>query len=122
VAATELTAYDEALTLRRAVHDQCTRMLTEASSLTPTGGISAGAWHGAMQRLHTAALADLHARSRDLVRLTTYTPQGWEPVWYISYKLFGTVVYADEIMDMNPHIRHPMLVKPGQPLRIMRHD
>lgn len=122
LAATELSGYDEALTLRRAVHEQCTRLLTEASGLSPTKGLSATAWHNAMARLHTAALADLHARSRDLVRLTSYTPTGWEPVWFISYKLFGTVAYADEIMAMNPHIRHPLLVRPGRALRIMRHD
>lgn len=122
VAATELTAYDEAIALRTVVNNQCTRLLLEGSSLTPPGKLTATSWHDAMRELHSTALADLHARSRDLVRLTTYTPQGWEPIWYISYKLFGTVAYADEIMAMNPHIRHPILVKPGVPLRIVRHD
>ena len=75
-----------------------------------------------MQALHSTALGDLQARSRDLVRLTTYTPQGWEPVWFISFKLFGTADYADEIMAMNPHVRHPLLAPPGRALRIARHD
>jgi len=72
--------------------------------------------------LYIAALADLQARSRDLVRLTSYTPESWQPVWFISHRLFGTADYADEILDMNPHITHPLLVPPGRPLRIMRHD
>ena len=59
--------------------------------------------------------------SRDLVRLTTYTPQSWEPAIAISYRLFGTTDYADEIVAMNPHIRHPLLVPPGTPLRILKH-
>ncbi|MFI5443663.1 DNA circularization protein [Polaromonas sp. UC242_47] len=122
VADTDLTAYDEALALRTVINNQCTRLLMEASSMTPSGGLTATSWHDAMRQLHTAALADLQVRSRDLVRLTTYTPQGWESIWSISYKLFGTADYADEIMAMNPHIRHPLLAQPGRPLRIVRHD
>lgn len=121
-AAVELAGYDEAIALRRAVHDQCTRLLMEASTQAASPKLTATSWHGSMQALHTAALADLQARSRDLVRLTSYTPQGWEPVWYISYKVFGTAAYADEILAMNPHIEHPLLVPPGKPLRLVRHD
>lgn len=122
VAATELAGYDEALRLRLAINTQCTRLLMEASSAAPPTKLTAMSWHTAMQALHSAALGDLQARSRDLVRLTTYTPQGWEPVHVISFKLFGTADYADEIMAMNPHIRHPLLAPPGRELRIARHD
>ena len=122
VAGVDLAGYDEALSLRRAINDQCTRLLLEASSATPPGGLTATSWHTAMLAMHSAALGDLQARSQGLVRLTTYTPQGWEPVWLISYKLFGTADYADEILAMNPHIRHPLLVPPGRALRIARHD
>ena len=61
------------------------------------------------------------ARSRDLVRLTTFTPEAWMPVWVISYRLFGTAEYADDILAMNPHITHPLLVPPGRALRVARH-
>lgn len=118
----ELTDYEEALVMRQAVSDQCTRLLTEASTQAAPIALTTTSWHGAVQQLQTAALADLQARSRDLVRLTTYTPQGWEPVWLISYKLFGTADYADEILTMNPDIQHPLLVQPGRALRIVRHD
>lgn len=121
-AATELEGYDQALELRRAVNDQCTRLLMDASTQSAPAGLTATSWHGAMQALHSAALADLQARSRGLVSLSSYTPQGWEPVWLISYKLFGTADYADEIMAMNPQLRHPLLAPPGKPLRIVRHD
>ena len=120
--AVDLEGYDQALDLRRAVNDQCTRLLLDASTQAAPARLTASAWHGAVQALHSAALADLQARSRKLVRLASYTPQGWEPVWLVSYKLFGTADYADEIMAMNPHIRHPLLCPPGQPLRIVRHD
>lgn len=122
VAGVDLAGYDEALSLRRAINDQCTRLMLEASSATPPGGLTASSWHTAMLAMHSAALGDMQARSQGLVRLTTYTPQGWEPVWLISYKLFGTADYADEILAMNPQIRHPLLVQPGRPLRIARHD
>lgn len=118
----ELANYDEALALRAAVNEQFTRLLSEASTAPASAEMPATSWHDAMLSLHTAALADLQVRSRDLVRLTSYTPQSWMPVWAISYQLFGTVKYADEILSMNPHIRHPLLVPPGRPLRIVRHD
>lgn len=121
-AAVELAGYDAAIALRRVVHDQCTRLLTEASTQAASPKLTATSWHGAMQALHTAALADLRVRSRDLVRLSSYTPQGWEPVWYISYRVYGTAGYADEILAMNPHIEHPLLVPPGKPLRLVRHN
>jgi prophage DNA circulation protein len=120
--AVDLDGYDQALALRQAVNDQCTRLLTDASTQAAPAAMTATSWHGAVQALHSAALADLQARSRNLVSLASYTPQAWEPAIYISYKLFGTADYADEIMAMNPQVRHPLLCPPGQPLRIVRHD
>lgn len=122
VAREDLTNYDEAMAMRRAVDEQLARLLRMASRTPAPDQMPSTSWHDAMLGLHTAALADLQARSRDLVRLTSYTPQSWQPVWYISYQLHGTAAYADEILAMNPHIRHPLLVPPGRPLRIVRHD
>ena len=119
--ALELANYDEAMALRSAVHAQFTRLLSGASDDAAGEALTSTSWHDAMAALHTAALADLQTRSRDLVRLTTYTPEAWQPVWYISHRLYGTAAYADEILAMNPHITHPLLVPPGRPLRIVRH-
>lgn len=121
-ASVALGSYDEAMAMRQALASQVTRLLGAASSAAPPQVLPATSWHDETLRLYTTALADLQARSRDLVRLTSYTPESWQPVWYISHRLFGTAAYADEIMDMNPHITHPLLVPPGRPLRIMRHD
>ena len=120
--ALELQGYDEAMEMRQAIHVQCTRLLMSASASAAPAELTGTSWHDAVQALHTTALGDLQARSRELVRLTSYTPAGWEPVWLISYKLFGTAEYADEILLMNPQIRHPLLAPPGKPLRIVRHD
>lgn len=122
IAASDLTSYDDALALRAKVNDQAVRLLIRASTQAASESLPDSAWHDAMLALLTASLADITDRSRDLVRLTTYTPDGWMPVWLVSYRLFGTVAYADEILDMNPHITHPLLVPPGKPLRVMRHD
>ena len=121
----DLGGYDQALAMRSLVGGQCKRLLVAAStrSAAPktllTGGLG---WHDAMAGLQRAALGSLQDRSRDLVRLSSYAPGAFQPVWYVSYSLYGTAAYADEIMALNPHIVHPMLVPPGKPLRVARHD
>jgi len=122
IAAADLTSYDDALALRGKVNDQATRLLLRASTQAASDTLPTSSWHDATMAMLSASLADIRDRSRDLARLTTYTPDGWMPVWLVSYRLFGTVAYADEILDMNPHITHPLLVPPGKPLRVMRHD
>lgn len=117
----ELDNYDQALALRTDFNQQITELIL-ASAAEPVGGVGAVTTHDALLNLKTAVLADLQARSRDLARLTTYTPESWQPALYVSYRMFGTVRWADEIVAMNPHIRHPLLVPPGTPLRIIKHD
>jgi prophage DNA circulation protein len=117
----EATAQLE-LAKRRLADEQIMRLVREASRAQAPASVPASAWHDAMMALHGAVLADLQTRSRDLVRLTSYTPESWQPVWYVSHRLYGTTAYADEILSMNAHIEHPLLVPPGVPLRIIRHD
>lgn len=117
----DLANYDDAMAQRQLISGQCRRLMERASSAPAPGARPATAWHDAILGLQTAALRDLQARSRDLVRLSTYTPQAWVPVWQVSFELFGTADYADEILAMNPHIRNPLLVPPGRALRIVRH-
>lgn len=121
-ASVELASYDEAMAMRQALASQVQRLMLAASSATAAPVLPASSWHDSMLLLYTASLADLQVRSRDLVRLTSYTPESWQPVWYVSHRLYGTVAYADEIMAMNPHIEHPLLVPPGRALRVVRHD
>lgn len=111
IAQVDLSNYDQALALRQDFNQQFGKMLRR--------GVGD---HDAMVALHSAVLADLQTRSEDLARITTYTPETWQPVLYISYRLFGTVRWANEIMAMNPHIRNPLLVPPGTPLRIIKRD
>lgn len=121
-AVVELQGYDDAMAMRAAVHTELMRLLRTGSAATASAEAPATSWHDALLVLHGAALADLQARSRDLVRLTTYTPESWQPVWYVSHRLYGTSAYVDELLAANPHIEHPLLVPPGKPLRVARHD
>ncbi|MCW5300865.1 multidrug DMT transporter [Herbaspirillum lusitanum] len=107
----DIVNYDQALALRQDFNQQFSKLLRMDV-----------VDHDTLLTLHTAVLADLQERSRDLARVTTYTPETWQPVVYISYRLFGTVRWADEIMAMNPHILNPLLVPPGKPLRIIKRD
>ncbi len=75
-------------------------------------------WHDTIVALQAAALGDLIARSRKLTRLSSYTPPDCVPVWVISYRLFGTASYADQLLDMNPHIQHALLVPANVPMRV----
>lgn len=122
----ELQSLDTALALRTQLSTAAKRMLSLASAQAPSSAMPAAGreqlqWFDALRRLHTALLADLQARSEDLQRLTQYTPESVQTVWYISYRLYGTAQYADEILAMNPHIQHPLLVPAGVPLRVVRH-
>jgi prophage DNA circulation protein len=117
-AAYEMVGYDEALQLRAQLNEQCTRLLTEGSASAAPESLPAQSWHDAVVALHAAGLADLQARSSTLARLSSYTPEAWLPVWVVSYQLYGTAQYADQILAMNPHITHPLLVPPGVALRV----
>lgn len=111
LAQVNLENYDQALALRSDVSQQMMHILK----------ISA-ADHDVITRLHTAVLTDLKARSSSLSRLTTYTPETYQPVIYISYRLYGTVTYADEIMTLNPHIKNPLLAPPGKTMRVVQRE
>lgn len=106
--------------LRNLLYTQITQMLgsaSESSDVTSTGL----SWHDAMLNLLSAAIAELRSRPGAGNRLDTYTPKGWMPVWQVSYELYGTASYADEILALNPHIQNPLLVPPDQALTVVRH-
>lgn len=125
VAAMDLKNYDDVVRMRGALQAQCTRLLRQGSGLVAPGlGVDPSGmvpWHSAVSALLSAGLGDLAARSADMARLQTYTPEAWTPVWQVSYRLFGTAAYADEILAMNPHVEHPMLVPAGKALRVVNH-
>lgn len=121
VTARDLAGYDEAMSLRATAYKQCTGLLARVSSAAPAATLPASSLYDGLVALLTSVQADLQERSRELARLTQFTPRTAMSIWSISYRLYGTADYAEEIAAMNPHIQHPMLVPPGRPLRVVRH-
>ncbi len=115
----------EALTLRTVLSHQFQTLLTvtdQTVGFDEVGGIVANSAYLALAATHTRVLRDLAQRSHGLGRITEYVPESVQPLVYISYRLYGTARYADELYNNNPHITHPMLVPAGKPLKVIAHD
>lgn len=109
-ARTEFESYTHALTVRSELNAAFKDLLASTSSQTS---------HAALSNVHAAVLTDLTQRSKSYGRISEYTPADSEPLEYISYKLYATTDYVDELYSNNPHIVHPMLVPAGQPLKVI---
>jgi prophage DNA circulation protein len=121
VAADELAGYDQVMAQRRWLYDSCTDLLKGASSSVAAPSQPGANWHDAVLQMLTTAQADMMARGADRARLSAYTPRVCMSIWQLSYLLYGTADWADEIMAMNPHIVHPLLVPAGKALRVVQH-
>lgn len=114
--------YDVALIVRAAINKHGQRLIYEASLEASTLSVGGDRTvHDALMAALTAALTHLHKSSIDLARLTTFTPVDDDSIWSISYQLYGTVDFADEIWTMNQHITNPLLVPAGIELRVINH-
>lgn len=122
IAADDLGGYDDVMKQRALLYTRCTELLLRGSTSAAPSKLTTTSWHDAVMALMSAGLGDLQARGRDQVRLSTYTPEVWMSVWQLSYMVYGTSRWVDEILRMNPHIEHPMLVPPGKLLRLVMHD
>lgn len=121
VAADDLAGYDEVIAQRRWLYERCTEVLTAASGTSASAVMSEANWHDAVLQMLTAAQADMIARGADRARLSAYTPKVCMSIWQLSYLLYGTADWADELMTMNPHITHPLLVPAGKAVRVVQH-
>jgi prophage DNA circulation protein len=121
VADMQIDSYEQALAIRADVYKQCSALLSRSSASSAPSSQPASSWHDAMLAMMSACLADLQSRGFDATRMMSWTPQRWMPVWCVSHELYGTARYADEIMGLNPHIQHMLLVPPGRPLKVLRH-
>ena len=122
VADADLPGYEEVQAWRELLHTQCITLLEGASTDQAPAELPTMNWHDAILELMTAGLEDLQTRGRDQARLSSFTPGSTTNIWSLSYDLYGTADWADELMEMNPHITHPMLVPAGKPLKVVRHD
>lgn len=72
----------------------------------------------ALVDLRTAVVDDIGARSVNLPRLATYTPQATLPAVVLAWRLYGDPLRDGEIVARN-QIRHPGFVPGGQPLEVL---
>jgi prophage DNA circulation protein len=117
----QIDSYEQALAIRAAVFKQCGALLSSSSAGSAPASQPGSNWHDAILAMMSACLADLQSRGFDATRMMSWTPQRWMPVWSVSHELYGTAKYADEVLALNPHIQHPLLVPPGRPLKVLRH-
>jgi prophage DNA circulation protein len=121
VAADDLAGYEDVVAQRKWLHDRCMTMLQAASEAPAALTDPDSSWHDAVLAMLAAALADMMARGADRSRLSAYQPQVCMSVWQLSYLLYGTTDWADELLANNPHIWHPLVVPAGQEVRVVRH-
>lgn len=104
-AATDYSSYDAAIAARDELTDAIDRIALTADD----------EHYAALQVLRTAVAADLLARSADLARITTFTPDATLPALVIAQRLYGpadVAARADDLCARNS-VAHPGFV-PGQ--------
>lgn len=121
MASDDLAGYDSVMAQRRWLYERCTGLLQEASAGTASASMPSSNWHDAVLQLLTTAQADMVARGADRARLSAFTPKVCMSIWQLSYLLYGSADWADELMAMNPHITHPLLVPAGRAVRVVQH-
>jgi len=109
----EFTSYREALDIRKLIHKQFKSLLLDTAKDYEL--------HNSLQTVHADILANITESSQSYGRVSTYTPTDVQPVIYISYRLYGSTDYADEIYYNNPAIKHPLLPPAGKPLMVISH-
>ena len=108
----------DARAMRNRLHSLLLELLHAAHGSHDTA--DGGDWYAACLRMHSAMLADFAERANLAQQHATITLHACMPVWRLSYDLYGTPEYADEILAANPAIEHPLLVPAGVALRVVR--
>lgn len=101
-------SFNEAVAVRDAVYDA----LEEEILVAPD------AVYSALIALRVAVVNDIAARGIDLARLATVTLQDSMPALVLSYRLYGSTRYADELVQRND-LLNPLLVPGGVPLEVL---
>lgn len=99
---------DEALVVR----DNLVARL-EAEATTASDDV-----YAALLDLRTAVVEDIGARSVNLPRLVSYTPQATLPAVVLAWRLYGDPTRDEEIVSRN-RVRHPGFVPGGQTLEVL---
>lgn len=75
-----------------------------------------------LAEMQTAVIEYMQSRPDLENKVFKYTPKAPQPLIYISYLLYGTIAYADELKANNPHITNPLLAPAGVEMVVINHD
>lgn len=107
---TTFESYDQAAAQRLAFADASDELLLALSDDTA---------FDALRALRAAVLADITARGADLTRLVRLTTTGAISAVALAHQLYGDALRADEIMERNPWVAHPLFIPGGVTLEVM---
>lgn len=104
---------DEALALRDRLSDALDTLMLDASDDV----------YPDLQALHGAMVRDITTRGAELASLSELTLPASLPAAVLSYRLYGNLDYADEIVARNQQpgtLLHPLFLPGGTPLGVRR--
>gem|GEM_PF-3795313 len=104
---------DESVAVRDTLYDALDTLMLDA----PDGV------YAALHDLRSAMVRDITARGADLARLSKITLPGSVPALVLSYKLYGSGAYAEELIGSNQAaatVMHPLFMPGGSPLEVRR--
>lgn len=107
-AATDYSSYDDAIADRTALADLL-------DDLAETAGDD---MYRELQALRSAVVQDLTGRAADLSRVIEFTPAATGPSLATSWRLYGEIDSAADIVDRNG-VHHPGFVPGGEALQVM---
>lgn len=76
--------------------------------------------YAALVQLRADVIAAVPGEQSTLPRIVTFTPPGTLPSLVVSYRLYGDLALADDIVDRN-RIAHPGFVRGGRALQVLSH-
>ncbi len=100
-------SFDDAVAVRDLVYDAI-----ELELLTAPDPV-----YVALAAVRVATVADIAARGLDLTRLSTITLLESVPAIVLSHRLYGTTIYADELVERN-NVLNPLVMPGGIPLEV----
>lgn len=104
---------EQAIALRDRLYDELDALMLDAPDPV----------YSVLHDLRSAMVRDITARGADKVRMSQVTLQASQPARVLSYRLYGSGDYANEIVARNQApgtVMHPLFVPGGSPLGVRR--
>lgn len=102
--------YDEAIATREQLTDAIDELLEDADDEL----------YAALVQLRADVIAAVPGERTRLPRLVTFTPTITIPSLVLTYRLYGDVALAEDVVDRN-RVAHPGFVRGGRELQVLSH-